>query len=90
MGDTGDDWNEHKQARKEKRANNRDYSAEYLKARGIEFQSKNVGAHLVVQGKLCKIDFWPGTGLFIPRIHGTSGRGVRNLVKLCEVESEAG
>lgn len=64
-----------------KRASNRDYSADLLKKNGIEFETKNGGVHLIVthNGKIA--DFWPGTGKF--NIRGGFGyqRGVRNLIK---------
>jgi len=65
-----------------KRARNKTHSAEILKRQGIEFVEKNNGAHLIVNGKDCLIDFWPGTGRFITR-EGTKGRGVFNLIKHC-------
>lgn len=42
---------------------------------------------IVVQGKRCKIDFWPITGKFVPHEMSSNdreGRGVVNLIKLCE------
>lgn len=63
-----------------KRASNRETSAKYLQDRGIEFQEKNEGAHLIVKAATGLIDFWPGTGLWIAR-SGQRGRGVKNLVK---------
>ena len=70
-----------KNIRQEKRASNRESSAEYLEVRGVPFTSKNGGAHLIVEGKECFIDFWPGTGKWHSRC-GQKGFGVRNL---CEV-----
>jgi len=83
MGDMGEFWKDVKpemQARsKDKRASNRDQSAQYLTMRGIPFTSNNHGAHLIVEGKDCYIDFWPGTGKWISR-NKEAGFGVRNLV----------
>ena len=67
----------------EKRAKNRERSAQLLIDRGVEFETKNDGAHLIVKTKYGPVDFWPGTGKFIPRPAGRSGRGVFNLLKLC-------
>jgi hypothetical protein len=64
---------------KRRRASHRKNSAEILRARGIPFESKNAGAHLIV-GDPPVADFWPGTGLWILR-KGGSGRGVFNLLK---------
>jgi dihydrofolate reductase (trimethoprim resistance protein) len=58
-------------------------SADYLAQRGIPFVSKNGGAHLIVEGKDCFIDFWPGTGKWHSRC-GKKGFGVRNLVAFVE------
>lgn len=79
MSEEGEFWRDVKQARQEKRANNREQSAEYLEKYGIPFVSKNMGAHLIVEGGDCFIDFWPGTGRWITR-NGVKGFGVRNLV----------
>ena len=67
---------------KEKKTANMEYSTELLKTIGVPFESKNNGVHLVVQGRDCKIDYWPSTGKFITR-NGKQGRGVKNLLKLC-------
>lgn len=80
MSDMGEVFNSWKQHKQEKRANNREQSADYLQERGIPFVSKNGGAHLIVEGRTCFIDFWPGTGKWISR-DGTKGFGVRNLVE---------
>lgn len=77
--DMGEMWNEVKKERQEKRASNRENSADYLAQRGIPFVSKNAGAHLIVEGSECFIDFWPGTGKWHSR-NGDKGFGVRNLV----------
>lgn len=77
LGDTYKAMREHSQ---EKRADNREQSAQYLTNAGIPFTSHNGGAHLIVEGRDCFIDFWPGTGKWIGR-KGEQGFGVRNLVK---------
>ena len=51
-----------------------------LKDKGINFESKNGGAHLIVDGYECVIDFWPSTGKFIVRT-GPKGRGVFNMIE---------
>jgi hypothetical protein len=56
MGEMFNDW---RKAKQEKRASNRDASAQLLMAAGIGFESRNDGAHLIVAGRY---DFWPGTG----------------------------
>lgn len=83
MGDIGEDFNAFKQASKEKRSDNRENSAALLTEHGISFKTRNNGAHLIVEGRDGCIDFWPGTGKFIAR-DGRNGRGVFNVIKLCE------
>ncbi|MES0444918.1 MAG: hypothetical protein ABUJ92_00095 [Desulfobacterales bacterium] len=87
MGDVGETFNALKDLSREKRARNREASPEILTRKGILFESKNLGAHLIVQGRDCVIDFWPGTGKFFAR-GGRGGRGVYNLIKLCEVTDD--
>jgi hypothetical protein len=70
----------------ERRAKNRQSSAEMLAERGIQFETKNMGAHLVVSHDGKVADFWPGTGKYIPRGGGRPGRGVFNLLKLLGVK----
>jgi len=77
--DMAEFWRDVKEARQEKRANNRASSAALLAEAGVPFASKNMGAHLIVEGKDCFIDFWPGTGKWISR-NGQKGFGVRNLL----------
>ncbi|MCK2149482.1 hypothetical protein MYE70_10430 [Marinobacter alexandrii] len=68
MGDMGEVFNEMKRQKKERRASNTEKSTQLLIEKGVKFESKNSGAHLVVQGKDGRlIDFWPSTGKFRPR-----------------------
>ena len=83
MGDMAEVFNDMKKANKAKRAKNTSDSTKRLEQEGIEFESKNWGAHLVVQGKHEVFDFWPSTGLFISRTTGKRRRGVFNLIKEC-------
>lgn len=84
MGDMGDHWRDVRPAMQErsrqKRASNRESSAKRLAAEGIDFETKNDGAHLIVTANGRTVDFWPGTGLWIER--GTQGqkRGVQRLI----------
>lgn len=63
----------------------RDYAAKYLKDRAIPLTTHNAGAHLIVEGALGHVDFWPGTGKWKSR-KGKEGFGVRNLVKAIQQE----
>lgn len=71
-----------KEAKKEKKESNKEWSTNYLAEQGIAFQSKNDGLHLVVDSSKGKVDFWPSTGLFIRRCDKKEGRGIRRLLKL--------
>jgi hypothetical protein len=75
-----------KEISKAARASNRSNSAKILADRGIEFESKNDGAHLIVTGANGAVDFWPGTGKFIARGINKSGRGVFNLIRHLEAQ----
>lgn len=66
---------------KVRRARHRRSSPEVLKGAGIDFETRNDGAHLIVQKNDRIVDFWPGTGLWITRATGERGRGVFPLVK---------
>lgn len=65
---------------KNKRASNRENGPKFLTEAGIPFVEKNQGAHLIVEGGDCFIDYWPGTGRWASR-SGAKGFGVRNLVQ---------
>ena len=80
MSDVGDLYSALRKQSQDKRANNRMTSAHYLERENIVFTSHNNGAHLIVEGKECFIDFWPGTGKWKSR-NGDNGFGVANLVK---------
>lgn len=73
---------------KKKRANNREWSSSFLSSRGIDFESKNNGAHLIIKHGHIIADFWPGTGKWVDRAIGIYSRGVRKLVKHLEIETE--
>lgn len=82
-------WRDIKEARQQKRAENRESSQELLREAGVRFISKNSEAHLIVNtdgGHV--IDFWPGTGLWIMRGSTQRRRGVRKLVAFCKPKQE--
>jgi hypothetical protein len=65
-------------ASQERRATNRKNSAALLKERGIEFEVRSAGVHLILKD----YHFWPGTGLWISRTDNDDrGRGVFQLLK---------
>lgn len=51
--------------------------------KGIEFESKNFGYHLIVKGKESLIDYWPSSGKFFVRKTKKKGNGFNNLMLEC-------
>ena len=84
MGDMADVFNDMRQAKKERRECNTKDSTQMLVGRGVQFQSNNGGAHLIVHAGICKIDFWPSTGLWIVRGSKNRHGGVRKLIAFVE------
>lgn len=72
-----------KEASRKKKLSNQDWSTQKLVDEGIAFESKNWGNHLIVETQNGKVDFWPSTGKFIVRDTGKHGRGIRQLLKIC-------
>lgn len=70
-----------------RRGSNRENGAKILSEHGISFESKNMGAHLIVNHGGAVFDFWPGTGKYTPRGSGRSGRGVFNLIRLLGIDA---
>ena len=67
----------------DKRRKNRKQAINILNEANIPYKSKNLGAHLIIQGQDSIIDFWPGTGKFIFRDSLKKGRGINNLLRYC-------
>jgi len=86
--DESDIWRALNAMRKNKRANNRESSAQCLRQAGVPFESKNGGAHLIVATPEQTIDFWPGTGLWLARGTGERRRGVKALLRCCKAAQE--
>jgi len=86
MGDVGDDFRAMREEGQRNRSRNRSNSPKLLESHGIAFTSKNGGAHLIVEGYNGLIDYWPGTGRFIPRSNGKKLFGVRRLIRMIEGE----
>lgn len=74
-------WRAYKDASQEKRAANRQDSAQILANQGIPYISHNGGVHLVVCGLW---NFWPGTGKYMEIRGSRQGRGVFNLIALID------
>ena len=78
-------WRDNRKAKQAKRASNRTQAKQMLMGASIRFENKNMGAHFIVHcenGQI--IDFWPGTGLFIPRLTKKKDRGIRRLINLVQ------
>lgn len=72
------------------RANNREASAALLKDKGVSFESRNYGAHLIVHHGSRQVDFWPGTGRWIDRKdRKVDRRGVFKLLQYLGVSTQA-
>jgi len=81
MGDMADSFNALKQYNKDRRADNTKANTETLKLAGVVFESKNYGAHLIIQGAKGKADFWPSTGKWRDRNNRWHGRGTIGLLE---------
>ena len=86
MSDMGEMFAEWRKVKAAKRSANRETSAQALFTAGIEFATKNGGAHLIVAGRF---DFWPGTGLWVERGTNRQCRGVRSLIAHINRDREA-
>lgn len=73
-------WDAMRQRSMEKRAANRQQSAELLERAHVKYISRNLGAHLTVTHGGRIVYFWPGTGKWFDRA-GPKGRGVFKLLK---------
>jgi len=80
MTELADDFRAMQDRSKDKRATNRAKAVATLQEKGIIFTEHNYGAHLIVEGRDCYIDYWPGTGKWNMR-SGKRGFGLNNLLK---------
>ena len=91
MSDMADDFNAMRQESQERRARNREESAKILTDAGVQFLSRNGGAHLIVEHEGKIVHFWPGTGKWkVLRGPGYTqdGRGVFTLLNWLKVRSD--
>lgn len=82
MSEMGEDFAAMSRAQQEKKAKNREVSAANLPRAGINFTSRNLGAHLIVEAGDQIIDFWPGTRRWIPR-HDQQSKNMDNKNPRC-------
>lgn len=78
MGDMAEDFKALDQLSREKKQRNKEYSTALLVERGIKFESRNDGLHLMIETAKGRVNFYPSTGLYYGAIEG---RGVFNLLK---------
>lgn len=81
MSDFVEDMRALDSIRRENKASLREQAPEELRRAGILFEVKNLGAHLIVEGRGGYIDFWPGTGKWSVR-GGAKGFGISNLINM--------
>lgn len=73
-------WRALKLQDQERRAANRETGPLILAEHGVEFVSKNNGAHLII-GKPAVVNFWPGTQRWTAvRNSSVNGRGAKGLI----------
>lgn len=84
MSNVGDDFKAMREDSRGRRAGNRQRGAQRLAELGIAFDSLNFDAHLLVRKR---IDYWPGTGLWVDRDLPSRGRGLRSLLDHLETLS---
>lgn len=87
MSDIGEHFAFMKERAREKRQSNTEFSTKLIQDSGVDFESKNNGAHLVIKAESAVIDFWPSTGLWIPR-GGRKNRGVKKLLKFIKEKTQ--
>lgn len=80
MGDMDEEFRALREYTKTKRRNNTKSSTALLEASGVKFESKNGGSHLIVTTGHGLVDFWPSSGLWIPRKTHKRKGGVKNLI----------
>ncbi|MFK2876938.1 hypothetical protein [Rhodanobacter hydrolyticus] len=88
MSDMGEMYADWRAMKREKKASNLASSTDLLRERGVDFEQKNDGVHLIVRGVGNVVDFWPSTGKFIVR-GGRTGRGVFNLLRIVQPKASA-
>ena len=82
MSDDGEIWEGYHQERREKKANNLEYSTNLIEEWALQHKVTvmhfNGGVHLRIGTRWY---FWPSTGKYLDRKTGKYKRGVRELIK---------
>jgi hypothetical protein len=75
MGDMIEMYQELRQADSLRRAEKRESAPDQLRAHGISFEERNLGAHIIINNDGRLVDYWPGTGKWISRAADKKERG---------------
>lgn len=81
MSEIGETFAALRQIKRNKKLSNLIYSTDLLDKKGIKYESKNDGIHLIVECGSWFVDFWPSTGKYRCRGSKKHGRGIRELLK---------
>jgi hypothetical protein len=92
VGDMIDMCREIKDAESARRSERRESAPDTLRARGINFDVRNGGAHLIVKTSNGCVDFWPGTQRWMSRLKNKAGqgRGFKSLFSFLDMPTEQG
>ena len=81
MSEIGDTWRAIKEDRQIASSKWVELAPKLLEDKGIPFTSHNNGQHLILEDVYgSKIDYWPSTGRWSPRV-GKSGKGFKELIE---------
>lgn len=86
MGEAADSMGDMKAVQQYQRSQNRDAAPAKLNAAGIDFQSSNGGAHIIIKHGDVVIDFWPGTDKWKLRGGLLNRNGIESLIEFCNRE----
>lgn len=86
MGEAADSMGAMKAVQQYQRSQNREAAPAKLNAAGIDFQSSNGGAHIIIKHGDAVIDFWPGTDKWKFRGDFKNRHGIQSLIEFCNRE----
>lgn len=75
-----------RKAKQAKKRSNLAASTRMLQESGVNFESHNMGIHLVIKMNDKIIDFWPSTGLWWIRGTSNKRRGIEKLIRHVKLE----
>jgi hypothetical protein len=59
----------------------RDFAISKVKKSGLQYESKFNDSFFIINGIKGKVEFYPGTGVFICKSTGYRGKGADNMIK---------